>query len=131
MPALPWTKVVESQPDREYVAMASQLPLARYSSIPAFLSATIAIRNQLSHADGLIGYALDAQLLRKTFWTVSAWESQEALQRFNHDDPHRARVQRIRPGMQPTGFVFWNTLGSALPIAWDEARRRLHARTPR
>jgi hypothetical protein len=130
MPALPWTKIVAPEPDREYVAMASQLPLTRYRSIPSFLSATIAIRNQLSHADGLIGYALDAKLLRKTFWTVSVWESQEALQRFNHTDPHHARVERIRAGMQPTAFVFWSTPGSALPIAWDDARRRLYASRP-
>jgi heme-degrading monooxygenase HmoA len=94
------------------------------------MSATMAIRNQLAHADGLIGYALDAQLLHKTFWTLSVWESQEALQRFNHHDPHHARVERIRPGMLPAAFVFWNTRGSALPIPWDEARRRLHARRP-
>ena len=128
MPALPWAKIVDPEPDREYVVMASQLPLARYRSIPSFLAATVAIRNQLAHAGGLIGYALDAHLLRKTFWTVSAWESQEALQRFNRNDPHHARVERIRPGMQPAAFVFWTTPGSRLPIAWDDARRRLHAR---
>jgi hypothetical protein len=100
-------------------------------SIPSFLSATIAIRNQLSHADGLIDYALDAKLLRKTFLTVSVWESREALQRFNRNYPHHARAERIRPGMQPTAFVFWSTPGSALPVTWDEVRRRLHASRPR
>jgi hypothetical protein len=71
MPAVSWTKIVDPEPDREYVVMASQLLLARYRSIPSFLAATVSIRTQLSHADGLIGYALDAHLLRKTFWTVS------------------------------------------------------------
>lgn len=131
MPALPWTTFVDPEPDRDYVVMASMLPLTRYRSIPSFLSATIAIRRQLAHADGLIGYALDANLFGKTFWTLSVWDSRESLQRFNHDDPHHARVQRIRPDMQPTSFVFWNTPGSALPIAWDDARHRLHASQPR
>ena len=44
--------------------------------------------------------------------------------------PNRARVEQIRPGMQRAAFVFWDTPGSALPIAWDEARRRLQASRP-
>jgi hypothetical protein len=69
MPALPWTTFSPADPAHDYVAMASRLPLARYWDLPAFLSATLAIRAQLARASGLIGYALDAHLARKTFYT--------------------------------------------------------------
>src|SRR4029077_13541424 len=77
MPALPWTTISPPDRAREYVVMASRLPLARYRDIPGFLRAATLIRPQLARASGLIGYTLDAHLARKTFWTVSAWDSRD------------------------------------------------------
>jgi hypothetical protein len=125
MPALPWTTFSPPDPARDYVAMASRLPLARYWDLPAFLGATLAIRTQLASASGLIGYALDAHLARKAFYTVSAWESQDALDAFSRADPHRSRVSVIRPRMRPTTFTFWTVPGADLPISWAEVRRRI------
>lgn len=127
MPALPWTAISQPDPDRDYVIMASRLPLARYRDLPAFLRATLVIRTQLSGARGLIGYSLDAHLARKTFWTLSAWDSQDTLDEFSHADPHRSRVNAIRPRMRPTTFRFWTVRGADLPVSWDEARRRIAA----
>jgi heme-degrading monooxygenase HmoA len=124
---LPWTTLTEPAADREYVVMASRLPLARYRHIPSFLRATNVIRKQLAKSEGLVGYALDAHLFSKTFFTVSAWDSQGALERFSHADPHRDRVAATRPRMQPTTFLFWTVCGSELPIKWDEVRRRIAA----
>ncbi len=125
MPALPWTTAKTTDPDHECVIMASRLPLARYRQIPTFLAATMKIRRQLASAEGLIGYSLDAKLLRKTFWTLSAWESREALDAFSSADPHQARVGRIRPHMRPTTFAFWTAKASDLPVRWADARRRI------
>jgi hypothetical protein len=125
MPALPWKTFSPPDPAREYVVMASRLPLARYRDLPAFLSATMAIRAQLARASGLVGYALDAHLGQKTFWTLSAWDSQDALDAFSRADPHRSRVGVIRPRMRPTTFTFWTVSGADLPVSWKEARRRI------
>jgi hypothetical protein len=125
MPALPWKTFSPPDPTLDYVVMASRLPLARYRDLPAFLSATMAIRAQLTRASGLVGYALDAHLAQKTFWTVSAWDSQDALDAFSRADPHRSRVGVIRPRMRPTTFTFWTVSGADLPVSWKEARRRI------
>jgi hypothetical protein len=125
MPALPWTTFSAPEPSREYVIMASRLPLARYRDVPGFLSAAMAIRAQLARTDGLIGYALNAQLGRKTFWTVSAWASQDDLDAFSRADPHCSRVSVIRPRMLPTTFTFWTAPGSDLPLSWTRIRRRI------
>jgi len=71
MPPLPWTQRQPVDPGRTYLAMASRLPLKRRRSIPGFLRDAMAIRRQLARAPGMVGYALDAELARKTFWTFS------------------------------------------------------------
>jgi heme-degrading monooxygenase HmoA len=125
MPALPWASRATVDADRDYVVMASRLPLARYRHLPGFLRATAAIRRQLAATDGLVGYSLDAHPLAKTFWTVSAWRSRAALEAFSQADPHHARVATIRTHMRPTTFVFWTCRGSDPPISWTEVRRRI------
>jgi quinol monooxygenase YgiN len=125
MPAIPWTRLADPDPDRDYVVMASRLPLRRFRNIMAFLRATRAIHKQLAAAEGVVGYTLDAKPLRKTFWTLSAWESDEALERFSHADPHRSRIVDIRPHMLPTTFVRWSLRGRELPPKWTDARRRV------
>jgi hypothetical protein len=127
MPALPWKTFSKPDPARDYVAMASRLPLAQYRDILLFLRATMAIRAQLAQASGLVGYSLDAHLARRTFLTLSAWDSQDALDAFARADPHRSRVSIIRPRMRPTTFTFWTVRGADLPISWPEARRRIAA----
>jgi hypothetical protein len=129
MPALPWKRTGKVEPDVAVTVMASRLPLRLHLRIPSFLTATLRIRRQLAAAPGLVGYALDAKLLGKTFWTVSAWQTREQLEAFAATDPHRRDVARIRPNMEPTTFVFWTATASDLPIAWDEVRRRIDAAT--
>jgi hypothetical protein len=62
---------------------------------------------------GLIGYSLNAQLLRKT------------LEQFARTDPHHGDTDKVRPAMLPTTFVFWSARADDLPIGWDEVRRRI------
>jgi heme-degrading monooxygenase HmoA len=93
MPALPWTQRQQIDPSREYVAMASRLPLKRGRSIPGFLRDALAIRRQLARSDGLVGYALDAELAHKTFWTFSVWDNRASLHAFASSEPHRAIIR--------------------------------------
>ncbi len=125
MPALPWKRIDEVDETTELTMMASRLPLRSHRHIPGFLRATLRIRRQLAAAPGVVGYALDAKLFAKTFWTVSAWRSREQLEAFAATDPHRGDVGRIRSHMEPTTFVFWTATASDLPIPWDDVRRRI------
>jgi quinol monooxygenase YgiN len=95
MPALPWTQRRTVDPGRTYLAVASRLPLRRRRSIPGFLRDAMAIRRQLARAHGMVGYALDAELARKTFWTFSVWEDQASLDAFAASDPHRAATAAV------------------------------------
>jgi len=126
MPALPWVQVREPEADATLVVMASRLPLRSYTRIPSFLRATSRIRRQLAKAEGLVGYSLDAKLLSKTFWTLSAWRDQEALESFASPQPHRSLTAAIRPHMNRTTFVTWTTTGSDIPVQWKKARAQVN-----
>ena len=127
MPVLPWTSFGVAEPTNEYVVMASRLPLAGYRHVPAFLRATMSIRRQLKHAEGLLGYGLDAKFMQRTFWTLSVWQDADSLAAFARANPHAARVERIRPVMNSTTFVTWTMTGDQLPVTWQEARKRVDA----
>ena len=127
MPALPWSRVSTADQGTELTVMASRLPLRKHRHIPGFLRWTWRIRAQLAHAPGLVGYSLDAHPLGKTFWTVSAWTSREALEAFVHQDPHGVGVAAIRPHMKRSSFVFWTARPEDLPVKWGEVRHRIDA----
>ena len=130
MPALPWKTTSVVDPATECTVMASRLPLRHHRHIPAFLRWTLRIRRQLARSPGLVGYSLDARLLRKTFWTVSAWTGRPELARFDGADPHRSATRAIAPHMERSTFVMWTCPAADLPVAWPEARRRLQAAVP-
>ncbi len=126
MPALPWFRISTVDPGTELTVMASRLPLRHYRHIPGFLRWTLRMRGQLSDAPGLVGYSLDAHLFRKTFWTLSAWTGQEAMEVFVRTDPHRTGMETIRPHMGRSSFVFWTVTAGDLPLKWSDARRRMN-----
>jgi quinol monooxygenase YgiN len=120
MPALPWVEVQTPDANRRYVAMASRLPLRSHIDSAAFLLDTMRIRRQLDQADGLVGYALNAQITRKTFWTFSVWTDRQSLDAFAAADPHRQIIERLRPKMGESRFEFLQLSGAEIPKTWDE-----------
>ena len=95
-PPCPWTSRMTPDPGATYVVMGSRLPLRGYRFVPRFLAHSMRIRRQLAGADGLIGYALNARLTHKEFWTVSVWQSRDELERFAAANPH-AEIIRTNP----------------------------------
>jgi hypothetical protein len=120
MPALPWVQRQPVESDRSYVVMASRLPLRSYRFIPGFLADTLRLRRQLAGANGLVGYALNAQLRAKTFWTYSVWVDRESLEAFAGGEPHRRITQRLRPRMHETRFDFVTVPGADIASTWDQ-----------
>jgi len=79
---------------------------------------------QLASAQGLLGYSLLARPLSKRFWTLSAWENENALRAFVRHLPHQNIMTALAPHMDKTKFVQWPIKGSQLPLQWDDALRR-------
>ena len=123
---VPWKTLTAPNLDQEYTALLSFLPLMHYRTIPLFLWLTIKTQQQLQQAEGLVGYSLQAELLGRKFWTLSAWKDQQSLMYFVHQLPHRKIMQVLAPHIDKTKFVQWKVKGSVIPLRWELAKARMH-----
>ena len=122
MPA--WKSLRPAEPEREYVVLLTYLPLKRYRTIPRFLGYARRVEAQLAETDGIVGYALRAKFTKRDFWTLSVWESEDALQTFVHQGFHSGLMTVLKPDMAATNFVRWTIKGSDCPPSWDDVLQR-------
>ncbi len=122
---LPWKTLTAPNGVSEYVALLSFLPLKHYRTIPLFFWLTFQTQRQLREANGLIGYSLHAQPLRRQFWTLSVWEDQRSLMDFVRQVPHGKIMQTLAPHMSKTQFVQWKVKASDIPLNWNAAKARM------
>jgi quinol monooxygenase YgiN len=125
MPASPWRTFGSPEPNGDFVALLSYLPLKSYWRVLPFFVYTAQVVKQLASAQGLVGYSVLARPLSKQFWTLSAWENEEALQAFVQHLPHARIMTALTLHMDETKFVRWMAKGSQLPLQWEDALRRL------
>src|ERR1700758_5052248 len=119
MPASPWRTFGSPEPEREYLALLSYLPLKSYWRIPFFFLNTAQVVKQLASAEGMMGYSALARPLSKQFWTLSAWKDDAALRTFVQYPPHVRIMTALTPHMGETKFVRWTVTGSQLPLGWE------------
>ncbi|MFP8886417.1 DUF3291 domain-containing protein [Streptomyces mangrovi] len=131
MPELSWTTVNPAAPATEAVVMASRLEVASLRHVPRFFRLSLASWRQARRSRGALGVSLMAQFGRGVFWTLSAWESEEALYAYAGAEPHRSIMKRLRPATKDSHFVFWTVPAGRLPVSWEEARDRLVQARPR
>ena len=120
-----WKKLAPVQPDREYLALLSYLPLTRYRKVPLFMRFTAGINKQLAATPGVIGYSMRALFFSRRFWTLSVWENSAALMDFVAKAPHSEGMKAMAPFMGKTKFAQWKVAGSGVPLKWDEAISRM------
>jgi quinol monooxygenase YgiN len=124
MPATPWKTFGVLDPNGDFTALLSYLPLKSYWRVLPFFYYTAQVAKQLASAEGLLGYSLLARPLSKRFWTLSAWENEKALGAFVRHAPHQRIMAELSPHMEKIQFVRWTVKGSQLPLQWDDALRR-------
>ena len=125
MPTIPWTPRNRNGLTGESVVMASRLEVKSVTNTLNFFVQSMVVWRQVQKTPGLVGASLKAQPLSRTFWTLSAWESQEALDTFSRSDPHARIIAKLRPVMKNSLFTFWQVDSAELPVSWEEAQRRL------
>ena len=82
---------------------------------------------QLQQTPGVIGLAMIARPLRKQFWTLSAWESDDALRAFVAAGSHADTMHAMTPHVGATRFVRWKLRGADVPPRWNDAFDRWSA----
>ncbi|MEU6742178.1 DUF3291 domain-containing protein [Streptosporangium sandarakinum] len=126
MPTLPWTTPNEPRPGvTTALVMASRLEVRSLKDVPRFFLQSLAAWKQVRGARGALGASLIADPLRRTFWTLSAWESREQLYAYAKAEPHRTIVKGLRSTMRQSVFTFWEVPVDELPIRWADAKRRI------
>ena len=126
-PPLPWRATTVVDLESSYIVTMTRRPLRRHTRIPEVMRATWQIVRRLARSDGLVGYSLKADLMRKTFWTVSAWESTDSLHAFVCSDVHVKAMTDIGPHMNEPRIETTVMPGTDLPPAWSQVRQRLTA----
>jgi hypothetical protein len=100
--------------------------------VPGFLRAAMAIRRQVLRSPGAVGVSLIAQPATRTFWTLSAWTSEEAIDTFIREQPHRDVMAKYHDRLDAAEFTTWKASATDLPDArsnarelWADGKRRL------
>ncbi|MEU0738370.1 DUF3291 domain-containing protein [Streptomyces sp. NPDC006134] len=125
MPTLPWTTPNPPSPFAEAHVFASRFETRTLLGALMFLARTPGVWRQVSRAPGAYGASLKAEPFKRTFWTLSAWESPEALKDFARSGPHAPTSRKLAAQMRDARFVTWTAAGDDLPPSWTEAQRRL------
>jgi hypothetical protein len=94
---------------------------ARY--IPEFLWETFLTQRQVLRAAGFLGGRLliDAHW---TFWTLTAWESEQAMKKFRGVGPHAKVMPRLPEWCDEAAYAHWIAKDATLPD-WMEAYEHL------
>ncbi|MFF8671330.1 DUF3291 domain-containing protein [Streptomyces sp. NPDC015242] len=125
MPTLPWTVPDTPPPGAEVHVFASRFETRTLWGALRFLAGTPAVLRQLRRSPGARGATLRAKPLKRTFWTLSAWESKDALHAFARAGTHGRTARALAPQMRDAAFVTWQASSDDLPVPWTEALRRL------
>jgi hypothetical protein len=61
---------------------------------------------------------------RRTFWTLTAWESEHAMKAFRGSGPHAKVMLRLAEWCDEAAYAHWGPTVTSVPL-WPEAYERL------
>ncbi len=93
--------------------------------MPGFALHAIRSNNQIKRAPGFLKGALlpDRSL---TFWTLSAWDSQESMRAYMVSGSHKKAMPHLLHWCDEASVAHWDQDDATLPT-WPEADRRMRA----
>jgi hypothetical protein len=101
----------------------TRLKLRSIRFLPPFAIAALRIVRQVGKAPGFLGGSLLTDRAW-TFWTMTAWDSQETMRRFMTTGSHGAAMPRLLDWCDEASVVHWAEPGETLP-SWPEADKRM------
>jgi hypothetical protein len=89
---------------------------------------------QVLDTPGGLGVSMIAEPSRKTYWTLSAWTDQAALDHFVGTSPHSDVMRHFAHRLAGSSFTTWRVPVAELPARptdgkqlWNQARQRLES----
>jgi hypothetical protein len=121
----PWKATAPIEPDATYLVLASSIPPKSVASTWKLFRGSRAVRRQLLGTDGVVGFSMLAEPLRKHYATLSVWRDEAALDAFARAHPHDRLMADLAPAMGKTKFVRWTISGADGRPSWADALTRL------
>jgi heme-degrading monooxygenase HmoA len=110
-------------PSRSTVVVATRFVVRRRRDTPKFLHAALASAREAEAVPGFLGGTVLADLWNKQFWTVSVWESPEAVRSYGSAPDHTRAMRRSREWAAESQVERWRTSTSEVPALTETARR--------
>lgn len=85
----------------------------------AFDAYTQKLAASMESQPGLVGFSLRKELFGNEAWTMSAWESEEALIAFSASPAHREAVDASREALVRARFCRLTVQARELPLSWS------------
>ena len=106
-----------------YFVSVTRLRVRSLLFLPQFFCANEASVKALKK---IPGYINGKELVDKgfTFWTVTIWDSVDAMKLFRNNDPHKSVMRKLPNWCDEAAYVHWTQETSDFPN-WDEIYRRL------
>jgi heme-degrading monooxygenase HmoA len=92
---------------------------------PAFLVLALRSAIQAKRSRGNVAVTVLAEA-RRTFWTKTVWEDENAMRAFMRGEPHRRAMGKLAKWCNEAMVVHWTQATSDTP-SWNEAWRRMQA----
>jgi len=91
--------------------------------LPYFLLANESIVRSLKKIGGFVA---GKELVDKgfTFWTVTLWESDQAMKSFRNSDPHKKAMRKLPDWCDEAAYAHWLQEDKVIP-AWDLVYKKL------
>jgi hypothetical protein len=121
----PWKSLAVLDPDAEYLVLASRIPPKSMSSTWSMFRGSWIVRQQLLTTDGVLGFSMLAEPVRKNYATLSVWRDEAALDAFADTNPHSRLMADMARSMNEPRFVRWTISGGDGTPSWSDALDRL------
>jgi heme-degrading monooxygenase HmoA len=106
---------------------ATRTEISRYRDLPGIARRGLGLRARWSENPGSIGMQLSLDLRQRVSWSISAWETEDDLERFVRS-PHHLRAVAPYRARVTVAAARWEVALFDLDAAWAEARLRLAPR---
>jgi hypothetical protein len=103
----------------------TRLRIRSFRFLPGFVVYTWRALRQVRSAEGF----REGKLLpdrKMTFWTMTAWESEDSMRRYMTSGAHKAAMPKLMGWCDEASVVHWVQSEAQLP-SWVEADRRMRA----
>jgi heme-degrading monooxygenase HmoA len=107
------------------LASVTRLRVRSVWFLPTFLWRTFQSQRQVERAPGFFGGRLLVDT-GMTFWTLTVWESEQAMKKFRGSGPHARVMTRLPKWCNEAAYAHWVATTDSVPT-WDEAHQRLVA----